>query len=48
MAESKKPAAKKYTALKNLCIVAGKQIKKGDTFTCTEAQAKKFKKVKAI
>ena len=47
-AKSKKPASKKYTALKNLCIKKGVQIKKGSVFTCTEKEAAHFKKVKAI
>jgi len=44
----KKPAIKKYVALKNLCVKQGEQIKKGDTFTCTDKQAKAYKKIKAI
>lgn len=46
--KAKKPANKKYTALKNLSVKQGEQIKKGEEFTCTDAQAAKFKKVKAI
>lgn len=39
---------KKYIALKNLCVKKGEQVKKGETFTCTDAQAEKLRMVKAI
>lgn len=47
-AKPKKPTSKKYTALKNLCTEKGARVSKGDEFSCSEKEAKHFKKVKAI
>lgn len=45
---TKKPAKKKYTALKSLCTFEGEEVKKGEEFTCSDKDAKHFKACKAI
>ena len=50
MSEAKqvKKVIKKHVALKKLFTTADGLVKKGDECTCTEKEAAKFKKVKAI
>lgn len=44
----KKAVDKTYTAKKKLTSFDGKAVAIGEDFTCTESQAKHFKKAKAI
>jgi len=46
--KNSKPKNKEYTAKKVLFTVDGVKVLAGDKVTCTEAQAKHFKKNKAI
>ena len=43
----KKEIKKEYVALKGLCTSKG-QIKKGESFTCSEEELATFKKHKAV
>ena len=45
--EVKKEIKKEYVALKGLCTSKG-QIKKGESFTCSEEELATFKKHKAV
>jgi len=48
MSEKKKPTKKEYTAKKTLFTNDGLKVVAGGKFTCTEAQAKHFKKNGAV